>query len=32
MGFCRESREGKRVLGGPRHRWDDDINMDFRDI
>jgi hypothetical protein len=24
--------EGKRQLGGPRHRREDNINTDFRDI
>jgi hypothetical protein len=24
--------EGKRPVGGPRHRWNDDINMDLREI
>jgi hypothetical protein len=24
--------EGKRPLGRPRHRWDDNIKLDFRDI
>jgi hypothetical protein len=24
--------EGKRPLGGPRHRWKDYINMDLREI
>jgi hypothetical protein len=24
--------EGKRPLGRPRHRWMDNIKMDFRDI
>jgi hypothetical protein len=24
--------EGKRPLGGPRHRWEDNIKMDFRKI
>jgi hypothetical protein len=24
-------REGKRQLGGPRRRWVDDIEMDFRE-
>jgi hypothetical protein len=25
-------REGKRPLGRPRHRWVDNIKMDFREI
>jgi hypothetical protein len=24
--------EGKRPLGRPRRRWEDDIKMDFREI
>jgi hypothetical protein len=24
--------EGKRPLGRPRHKWDDNIKMDFREI
>jgi hypothetical protein len=24
--------EGKRPLGRPRHRWEDDIRMDLREI
>jgi len=24
--------EGKRPLGRPRHRWDDDINMDLQEV
>jgi hypothetical protein len=24
--------EGKRPLGRPRHRWEDSIKMDFREI
>jgi hypothetical protein len=24
--------EGKRPLGRPRHRWEDDIKMDLREI
>jgi hypothetical protein len=24
--------KGKRPLGRPRHRWDDNINMDLREI
>jgi hypothetical protein len=27
-----EKREGKRLLGRPRHRWDDNIRMDLRNI
>jgi hypothetical protein len=25
-------REGKRPLGRPRHRWEDNIRMDLREI
>jgi hypothetical protein len=25
-------QEGKRQLGRPRHRWEDDIRMDLREI
>jgi hypothetical protein len=24
--------EGKRPLGKPRHRWEDNIKMDFREM
>jgi len=24
--------EGKRQLGRPRHRWEDNINMDFQEV
>ena len=24
--------EGKRPLGRPRHRWEDNINMDLQDV
>jgi hypothetical protein len=24
--------EGKRPLGGPRHRWEDNVKMDLREI
>jgi len=27
-----EKPEGKRPLGRPRHRWEDNIGMDFKDI
>jgi hypothetical protein len=27
-----EKSEGKRPLGRPRHRWLDDVKMDFREI
>jgi hypothetical protein len=25
-------REGKRALGRPRHRWEDNIKMDLREV
>jgi len=27
-----EKSEGKRQLGRPRHRWEDNIRMDLREI
>ena len=27
-----EKPEGKRPLGRPRHRWEDNINMDLQDV
>jgi len=27
-----EKPEGKRPLGRPRHRWEDNIKMDFKEI
>jgi hypothetical protein len=24
--------EGKRLLGRPRHRWEDNIKMDFQEV
>jgi hypothetical protein len=30
-GYWWESQKGKRPLGSPRHRWVDDIKIDFRD-
>jgi hypothetical protein len=27
-----EKSEGKRLLGRPRRRWDDNIRMDLREI
>jgi hypothetical protein len=27
-----EKPEGKRPLGRPRHRWEDNIKMDFQDV
>jgi hypothetical protein len=31
-GFLREKPEGKRPFGRPRHRWEDGIRMDLREI
>jgi hypothetical protein len=25
-------REGRRPLGRPRHRWEDNIELDFREV
>jgi hypothetical protein len=25
-------REGKRLFGRPRHRWEDNIKMDFQEV
>jgi hypothetical protein len=27
-----EKPEGKRLLGGPRHRWEDNIKMDHQGV
>jgi hypothetical protein len=27
-----ENRKGKRPLGRPRHRWEDDIKIDLQEI
>jgi hypothetical protein len=27
-----EKPEGKRPLGRPRHRWEDNINMDLQEV
>jgi hypothetical protein len=27
-----ENREGKRLLGRPRRRWEDNIKMDFGEV
>jgi hypothetical protein len=27
-----EETEGKRPLGRPRHRWDDNIKMDLKEV
>jgi hypothetical protein len=31
-GFWWESRRGRRPLGRPRRRWEDNIKMDLREI
>jgi len=34
-GVCRVlmgKPDGKRPLGRPRHRWEDNINMDFQEV
>jgi hypothetical protein len=34
-GVCRilvGNREGKRPLGRPRHRWEDNIKMDLKEV
>ena len=31
-GAIQKCIEGKRPLGGPRRRWEDDINMDLREV
>jgi hypothetical protein len=31
-GFLVGKPEGKRPLGGPRRRWEDNIKMDLREI
>jgi len=34
-GICRVlvgKREGKRPLGRPRHRWEDNIKMDLQEV
>jgi hypothetical protein len=30
--FWLENLQGKRPLGRPRHRWEDNIRMDIREI
>jgi hypothetical protein len=30
--FLVEKREGKRSLGRPRHRWEDNIKMDLQEV
>jgi hypothetical protein len=30
--ILREKPEGKRPVGRPRHRWEDNIKMDLREI
>jgi hypothetical protein len=32
IGFWLESLREKRPLGRPRHRWEDNIRMDLREI
>jgi hypothetical protein len=32
QGFLLAKPEGKRLLGRPRHRWEDGIRMDLREI
>jgi hypothetical protein len=32
MGYWWESKKEKRPLGRPRHRWEDNIKMDLREI
>jgi hypothetical protein len=32
MQFLVGKPEGKRLLGRPRHRWEDNIRMDLREI
>jgi hypothetical protein len=32
IGFWGEKPEGKRPLGRPRHRWEDNIKMDFQEM
>jgi len=27
-----EKHEGRRLLGRPRHRWEDDIKMDLQEV
>ena len=31
-GFLVEKPEGKRLLGRPRRRWENNIKMDFREV
>jgi hypothetical protein len=31
-GVLVRKREGERPLGRPRHRWEDNINLDHREI
>jgi hypothetical protein len=31
-GFLVGKPEGRRSLGIPRHRWDDNIKIDFREV
>jgi len=32
MEITQRGDEGKRTLGRPRHRWDDNIKMDFQGV
>ena len=29
---CMGERRGKRLLGRPRHRWEDNIKMDLQEV
>ena len=31
-GFLKGKPEGKRPLGRPRHRWEDNIKMDLQEV
>ena len=31
-GFLVQTPEGKRPLGRPRHRWDDNIKIDLQEV
>jgi hypothetical protein len=31
-GFLVEKSEGKRPLGSPRHRWEDNIKLDLQEV
>jgi hypothetical protein len=32
MGECREKPEGRKLLGGSRRRWENNIKMDLREM